>query len=147
MLAAARALSRRLSAIAARIVSVVRPPRVGLAVGHNRCTAAREYSRELGTQVGRLQRNFVGSDGSKKCHAEFHTLYTAGTNEVEFATARMTYLREQGYAVTERAQQQGKLGDDLVLAMLEMLTAELAIRQTRAENAKTSAAAEAAWAT
>ena len=59
----------------------------------------------------------------------------------------MTYLREQGYAVTERAQQQGKLGDDLVLAMLEMLTAELAIRQTRAENAKTSAAAEVAWAT
>ena len=59
----------------------------------------------------------------------------------------MTYLREQGYAVTERAQQQGKLGDDLVLAMLEMLTAELAFRQTRAENAKNSAAAEAAWAT
>jgi hypothetical protein len=51
-LPAARTLSRRLSAIAARIVSVVRPPRVGLAVGHNRCTAAPEYSRELGRSVG-----------------------------------------------------------------------------------------------
>ena len=57
-------------------------------------------------QVGRLQRNFVSSDGNKKCHAEFHSLFTASTNEVEFATARMTYLREQGYTVTERAQEQ-----------------------------------------